>query len=64
MLSLETTSGDSETTSPFCTWKGLLGNKCGELPEVTATAGSCGDCWKLRRLLEAAACCLQGLQYD
>ena len=26
----------------------------GELPEVTATAGGYGNCWKLRQLLEAA----------
>ena len=41
------------------TWKQLpslaLGNdfqetNAGELPEVTATAGSCGDCWNLRRV--------------
>ena len=29
----------------------------GQLPEVTATAGGYSDCWKLRRLLEAAVYC-------
>ena len=43
MQSLEMTSGDLETTSLFGTWKR-------ELPEVTATAGGCGNCWKLRRV--------------
>ena len=41
------------------TWKQLpslaLGSdfretNVGELPEVTATARGCGDCWKLRRV--------------
>ena len=27
----------------------------GELPEVTATAGVCGQCWRLQQLLEVAA---------
>ena len=51
MQSLEMTSGDSETTSHFGTWKGLPRNKCGSRQ-------------KLRQLLEAAAGCRQGLQYD
>ena len=37
MRSLETTSDDLETN-------------VGEFPEVTATAGGCSDCWKLRRV--------------
>ena len=45
------------------TWKQLtslaLGNdfremNAGELPEVTATAEGCGECWKLQRVLEAS----------
>ena len=49
---------------PPVTWKQLpslaLGNdlletNVGEFPEVTATAGGCSNCWKLWRLLEAAA---------
>ena len=31
---------------------------------ATVTVGSYGDCWKLRRLLEAATGCQQGQQYD
>ena len=49
MQSLEMTSGDSEMTSQFGTWKQLPGNEWGEscqrlqqLLEVAATAGSCG----------------------
>ena len=36
----------------------------GEFPEVTATAGGCSDCWKLRQLLEAVTGCRQSPQYD
>ena len=63
MQSLETTSGDFETTSEFGTLKRLLGNKCErvsrgysncwrfqQLLEAAATVGSCGNCWKLRRV--------------
>ena len=31
---------------------------------ATATVGSCGDCWKLWRLLEATTSCQWGPQYD
>ena len=58
MRTLETTSGDLETTSQFGTWKQLPGNKCGRV------AGGYGNCWRLRRLLDAAAGCLWGPQYD
>ena len=67
MQSLQTTSGSQVT----CKWLPslALGNdfremNVGELPEVTATAGGCGDCWKLRRLLEAAEGSRQGLWYE
>ena len=50
MWSLEMTSDDLEITSQFGTWKELPANQCnaGELPEVTATAVSCENCWKLQ----------------
>ena len=63
MRSLEITSGALETTSQFGTWKQLIKNECGRvsrgysncwrlqwLLEATATVGSCGDRWKLRRV--------------
>ena len=31
---------------------------------AAVTVGSCGDCWKLRRLLETAMGCWRGPQYD
>ena len=66
MRSLETTSGDLETTSQFGTWKRMRDSFKGlqQLLEVAATVGSYGDCWKLRRLLEAATGCWRGPQYD
>ena len=54
MWSLEMTSSDFKTTSQFGTWKGFRETNAGELPEVTATVGGYGNCWKLRQLLEAA----------
>ena len=45
---MEMTSGNFET-SLFDTWKRLLGNKCGRV------ARDYSNCWRLRRLLEAAA---------
>ena len=66
MRSLETTSGDLETTSQFGTWKWMRESFQGlqQLLEVAVTVGSYGDCWKLRWLLEAAAGCWRGPQYD
>ena len=58
MQSLETTSGDLETTSKFGTWKWLLWNECGRV------ARGHSDCWGLQRLLEAATGCRQGPQYN
>ena len=43
-------SGDSETTSLFGIWKRLPETNAGKWPEVTATAGGCGECWKLWRV--------------
>ena len=56
MQSLEMTSGDLETTSQFGTWKRMQKSfqRLQQLLEVAATVGSCGNCWKLRRFLEAA----------
>ena len=48
MRSLEMTSGDSEMTFQFGTWKRLLGNECERvarlrhLLDVAATTESCG----------------------
>ena len=66
MQSLETTSCDLETTSQFGTWKRMWESfqRLQQLQEVAATVGSCGDCWKLRRLLEAETSCWRGPQYD
>ena len=66
MRSLETTSGDLETTSQFGTWKRMWESfqRLQQLLEVAATVGSYGNCWKLRRLLEAATGCHRGQQYD
>ena len=66
MRSLEMTSGDLETTSEFGTWKRMRESlqRLQQLLEVAATVGSYGDCWKLRRLLEAEMGYLQGPQYD
>ena len=47
-----------ETTSQFGTYKQLPGNKCGRV------ARGYGNCWRLRRLLEAAVGCQQRPQYD
>ena len=60
MQSRETTSGDLETTSQFGTWKSMRESfqRLQLLLEVAATVGSCGNCWKLRQLLEAATGCL------
>ena len=41
MWSLEMTSGDSDMTSQFGTWKQLLVNECGRV------ARGYGNCWKL-----------------
>ena len=57
MQSLETTSGDLETTSQFGTWKRLPGNECERV------ARGYSNCLRLRRLLEAAEGCLRGPQY-
>ena len=49
------TSGDSETTSQFGTWKQLLGYECGRV------ARGYGNCWKLRQvcnMMENALCIL------
>ena len=45
---LETTSGNSGTTSQIVTRHSET--IAGGLPEVMATAGGCGDCWKPRRV--------------
>ena len=50
MRSLETTSGDSETTSSLALGNDFRETNAGELPEVKSTAGGCGNCWKLRRV--------------
>ena len=54
MRSLETTSGDFYRL-PSLAHSNFWETNAGEFPEVTATAGGCSDCRKLRRLLEAAA---------
>ena len=58
MQSLKMTSGDSEMTSQFHTWKLLTGNECRRV------ARGYSNGWRLRRLLEAVAGCLWGPQYD
>ena len=54
--SLETNSGHSETTSQFITRHSNEFPKAnaGQLPEVTAIAGGCSDCWKQRRVASDA----------
>ena len=51
MQSLETTSGDLETTSQFGTYKRLLGNECGRVARGYA------NCSWLWQLLEATVGC-------
>ena len=57
MRSLEMTSGDLETTSQFGTWKRMR-ESCHSLQQLlevaVVTVGSCGDCWKLRRVFGKA----------
>ena len=51
MRSLETTSGDLETSSQFGTWKRMrLHQRLQQLLEVAATVRSYSNCWKLRRV--------------
>ena len=61
MQSLETTSSDLEQLPILALGNYFWKMNAHEFPEATATAGdvavtvgSCGDCWKLRRLMEAA----------
>ena len=46
MRSLETTSCDIRNNFPVWHWE----TNAGVFPKVTATAGGCSDCWKLRRV--------------
>ena len=57
MRSLEMTCGDLEQLLSLALGNEFWETNVGKFPEVTATAGgvagtvgSCGDCWKLRRV--------------